>query len=469
MKRKIERSRPLYRTVTFDKSAVDDTARTVRLSISSDEPYLRRDFFGDDYYEILDHSPAGIKTDRLAAGTALLFNHNKSQHLGRNLSFENDGHKITVVSKFSRSANAEERFKDVLDGILVDASVGYQVLDAEELDKTIDGVPCYKVQWEVLEHSLVTVPADFSVGVGRSNTPAFINQRQKHMETPETETADINQRQENGRTAEQEKERIREIHAIGKRGAPADEIEKAIENNISANGFRKYVFENYYGKATPLNTPSNDGWAEGRRGGNRMGDPNSVGAQIVAHRQFQELLRGGKKTISFELPGISSIRSLGNSDFGGTIEHLGAPVFANQRLTIADLLTGGATSSGSVRYPRENSFTPGATTVGEADQKPEQAIDVSPVDMPARKVAAWVRMSQELLADAPAAQAYLNSRLTFAVLRKEEEQILFGDGLGNNMKGIFSTTGVQTQAKGADSAIDCLRKAFGNIGINSVF
>src|SRR5438876_5030072 len=100
MKRKIDTAQPFYRTIQFDRSAVNDTARTVTLSISSDVPYLRRDFFGNDYWEVLDHSPGGIKTDRLAAGTALLFNHDTSQHLGRNQSFVNDGHKLTVTSKF---------------------------------------------------------------------------------------------------------------------------------------------------------------------------------------------------------------------------------------------------------------------------------------------------------------------------------------------------------------------------------
>jgi len=202
-----------------------------------------------------------------------------------------------------------------------------------------------------------------------------------------------------------------------------------------------------------------------------IGGPSdrSIGAQIVARSEFQQLQRGGKKTVSFELPGISSIRSIGTGDFGGTVQHLGSPVFENQRLTIADLLAVGTTSSGTVRYPRENSFAPSATAVGESSQKPQQNFDVEPVDAPARKIAAWTRISSELLQDAPAASDYLTNRLSFAVLREEERQILFGDGTGSNLKGIFSNAGVQTQQKAGDTAPDAIRRAIGNVAINSDF
>lgn len=473
MKRTIKTEQPFYRTVQFDRSAVDDTARTVRLSISSDEPYLRRDFFGEPYYEVLDHSPAGVVTDRLKAGTALLFNHATSQHLGRNISFENDGHKCTVVSKVSRSPFAEEKWQDIKDQILVDASVGYQVLDAEELNKEIEGIPVYKIKWEVLEHSLVTIPADFSVGVGRSNTPAFINQTQQHMKTETPEIEDINQPQENKRTAEQEKERIREIQAIGKRAdVPANEIEKAIENNISSNAFRKYVFENYFGKSNPLNTPMH-GFT-----GNRMLDGNapSIAEQIVAHPEMRKMFEGGRKSVSFTIPGVRTFReALSRStnvtaDIGTTVQQLpSVQGVAYEILTVADLLADGAMNSGKIAYPREVSFTSQATTVPEAATKPEQDFHLIPDEASAKKIAAWTKISDELLQDSPAAASYINNRLGFAVLKAEDLQILRGDGLGSNMRGIHNTPLLQVQAKGGDIAPDAIRKAINLVDTNTDF
>lgn len=476
--RDIRTDKPFFRTVQFDRSAVDDTARTVRLSISSDEPYLRRDFFGEPYYEVLDHSLAGVVTDRLKAGTALLFNHATSQHLGRNISFENDGHKCTVVSKFSRSAFAEEKWQDVIDQILVDASVGYQVLDAEELDQEIEGIPVYKIKWEVLEHSLVTVPADFSVGVGRSNTQAFINQRQQHMKTETPEITDINQPQENNRTAEQEKERIREIHAIGKRAdVPANEIEKAIENNISSNAFRKHAFENYFGKPWPqvLDFPSGYGNGDLRSGNGN--NNRSIAAQIVGHSEARRMLEGGKKSISFVIEGVRTFREaliragiVTTGDAGTTVQQVpSVQGVAYEVLTVADLLADGTMNSGKIAYPREVSFTPAATTVQETGVKPGQDFDLEPAEAAAKKIAAFTKISDELLQDSPAAAAYINNRLGFAVLKAEDLQILRGDGLGSNMKGIHSTQDLQAQAKGADIAPDAIRKAINSVETNTDF
>ncbi len=75
-----------------------------------------------------------------------------------------------AVVRFGRSVKAEEIFQDVTDGIRSNVSVGYQVdemvLEKEEKDKP----STYRVtRWEPYEISLVSVPADINVGVGRSS------------------------------------------------------------------------------------------------------------------------------------------------------------------------------------------------------------------------------------------------------------------------------------------------------------
>jgi HK97 family phage major capsid protein len=452
MKRKIETSKPLYRETTFDKSAINNVDRTVRLSVSSDEPYLRRDFFGAEYYEILDHSSSGVDESRLKAGTPLLFGHDTNLHLGRNVSFENSGHKISVTAKFSRSSFAEEKWQDVLDGILVDSSIGYQITDVTELDRSIDGVPCYSMKWLPLEASLVCVPADVTVGINR-------NQR-THMETNTTQE----QKEEHKRTKTQERERIQEIQAIAKRAnnVPAAEVERAINEEISVNAFRKLVFDKYYGTAKPIHTPM-PGFT-----GNRMLDGNapSIAEQIVGHPEMRKTLEGGRKIVSFTLPGVRSFReALSRStnvtgDIGTTIQQLpGVQGVAYEVLTVADLLDSGTMDSGQINYPREGSFTSEATTVTETAAKPSQDFDLVPDLAFAKKIAAFCKISTELLQDSPAAAAYINNRLGFAVLKAEDLQILRGDGLGSNMRGIHSTPGLGVQMKGADIAPDAIRRA----------
>jgi HK97 family phage major capsid protein len=466
MKRKIEIKEPFYRTIPFDRSAANDTARTVRLSISSDVPYLRQDFFGEPYYEVLDHSPGGIVSDRLESGTALLFNHDTGQHLGRNIDFKNDGHKCTVVSKFSRSVFAEEKWQDVQDGILVDSSVGYAVIDVEELDQEIDGIPIYKMKWEPLEASLVTVPADFTVGVGRS--AELLSKRNKTMETQ------IENTEQNGRTATQERERIEEIRFMAnmptfKPLVTEAEVKGAIDGNVSKGAFQKMLVQRLAENCHPIQTPTPSTRLMGGE------ESRGISERILEHPEFRKILEGGRKTVSFTIPGVRSFREAltrinVTANVGTTVQQLpSVQGVAYEQLTVADLLAPGTTTSGKITYPRENSFSTDATTVPETGLKPEQAFDLVPDEASAKKIAAHTKISDELLQDSPAAADYINNRLGFAVLKQEDLQILRGDGLGSNMRGILSTPGVQTRPRGADTAPDAIRKAINDVDTSTDF
>lgn len=171
MKKSIKIPEQLFRTasVLLTKGAKEGDEGEMSMSISSDTPYLRYDWCADeDYYEVLDHSSGGVDEARLKAGLPILFNHNRDQHLGRATSFANDGHKITVSGiKWASGQFAQDKKKDALSGALPDTSVGYRIMDDGECIGAKDGVPIYKFKWALHEGSLVTIPADISVGVGR--------------------------------------------------------------------------------------------------------------------------------------------------------------------------------------------------------------------------------------------------------------------------------------------------------------
>jgi len=157
---KIKIPETLYRTATFERDSLDAEERTVSLSASSDEPYKR--FFGT---EILSHKSGAVRLGRLKTGGMLLFNHNRDQYLGRIQSAAVDGSRLNIVAKFSDSPFAVQMFKDVQNGILTNASIGYEIhkMDEDKETKTFTAT-----DWEPYECSLVTVPADTSVGVGRT-------------------------------------------------------------------------------------------------------------------------------------------------------------------------------------------------------------------------------------------------------------------------------------------------------------
>lgn len=169
MKNTLKIPAELRRSATMEKK--DDGS--FAMSISSDKKYLRTDWDGEQYYEMLSHDDGGIMDDRLKGGLPILFNHDRDAHLGRAASFavkdDGNGGKRCVVSNinWSESDFAQEKKKDAMNGSLPDTSVGYRVLDDGECIGAENGIPVYKFKWEPHEGSLVTVPADPSVGVGR--------------------------------------------------------------------------------------------------------------------------------------------------------------------------------------------------------------------------------------------------------------------------------------------------------------
>src|SRR5689334_4861495 len=110
----------LHRAATVE--SIDAEKRTVTFALTSEQPVER--WWGA---EILDHKPSSIRQDRLKRVIPLLFGHSTNNHIGRIESYGIKDGKLTVTARFGNSALAEEKFRDVQDGILVDASGGYIV------------------------------------------------------------------------------------------------------------------------------------------------------------------------------------------------------------------------------------------------------------------------------------------------------------------------------------------------------
>jgi len=144
-----------------------DAAKTFELSFSSEEPYER--WFG---MEILGHKADEVDMEWISSGNApLLLQHNHDQQIGVIESARLENGRGTAVVRFGRSALAQEIKQDVEDGIRTNVSVGYRVHEMQLVSEK-DGLESYRVtKWAPLENSIVSTPADQSVGVGRSDVP----------------------------------------------------------------------------------------------------------------------------------------------------------------------------------------------------------------------------------------------------------------------------------------------------------
>lgn len=147
--------------------------RTVELSFSSETPYQR--WFGP---EILDHADGCVNLKRLKEIGCVLFNHNRNTVIGKVVKAwtENGRGKATV--RFDEDEQSEVIYQKVKSGTLKGVSVGYTVDNWESVaagKKSVDGRfkgPCEVAKrWSPYEISIVSIPADDTVGVGREMEP----------------------------------------------------------------------------------------------------------------------------------------------------------------------------------------------------------------------------------------------------------------------------------------------------------
>ena len=180
----------VQRAFSVERRAVDEAARTATLAFASETPYER--FWG---VEILEVAAPSMRLGRLKTGANLLVDHDQRDVVGVVESVTVDADRVArAVVRFGRSARAEEVWRDVVDGIRRNVSVGYMIHKAQ-LVETVDGVETYRVtDWEPFEISLVSVPADASVGVGRSletvTVEVTVTSSEEDEEDPAAEAAE---------------------------------------------------------------------------------------------------------------------------------------------------------------------------------------------------------------------------------------------------------------------------------------
>ena len=136
-----------------------------------------------------------------------------------------------------------------------------------------------------------------------------------------------------------------------------------------------------------------------------------------------------------------------------------------RELTVLDLIPRLTTTSDTIQYVREDTFTNNAAMVAEASAttgtsgvKPESVLAYSTQTATVRTLAHWIPVTNRLLDDASAMRGIIDTRLLLGLDIKLEDQVLTGDGTGENFTGILQA-GIQTQALGSDNVIDAIFKA----------
>lgn len=482
---------PLHRRVLVRADMLNEEDRTIELSFSSDQPVER--YFGS---EILLHGEENVRLTRIRESGPLLFNHDPDRHIGRIKSVRVEGGKGVATVQFSNSALGREKLQDVKDGILREVSVGYVIHKATR-EETDAGSEVYRAtDWEPLEISMVTIPADTSVGVGRSSSSRFqvevtdtrnhqLNTIMSEENKPAPGTIDLAAEREKIRTEEraaasrQERERLGEIRKaaedVTRRGfsIPEGAEEKAVSEGWNRSQFELHCFKNQPEKSPKA--PADVDLGSMEREANR-------GKAFSIIRALASQLRG-RKLDGFEGEVVSEIEKrsgqsangvyipadalgygigrrdllAGDYDAGGSLVPTQLqpgiiPVLRNrpaaERLGV-QMLTG---LSGNVSIGRQTSAG-SVSWVGEAESTTESTQGTDLVIMTPHGVSGGTDVSKQfLLQSAVDGEAFVRNDLRQVLNLATDKAVLLGTGVDGQPKGLFyldtSNSGINTLSYG---------------------
>lgn len=237
--------------------SVNEDNRTIELSFSSEEPYRR--WFG---LEILDHNSESIDLSRLNTIGTLLFNHDVDKVIGKIERAWVENNRGKAIVKFDDDEESEKIYQKVKSGTLKATSVRYSVDVWEDVENgavSSDGRfqgPCsIAKRWIPSEISIVSVPADPTVGVGRS----FSEEDNGGINMPENNNVkDNSQRNDNEelqRKLEEERARVKEIRQMARSfNLEQKFLDDLIDNGTSIEDARKSILEELARNTTPVNT-----------------------------------------------------------------------------------------------------------------------------------------------------------------------------------------------------------------------
>lgn len=163
-----------FRAASFEirKAETEGAEPEIGMSVSSETPVLTYAEYNERWqrvYEVLDHGDGSIDMSRCADGLVIL-----DQHYGDQIGLMTvavDGRKLGGIVDFCTGARAQEIKQDAAKGLRRNVSVGYRVdASSYRAEGEKDGIPVVRaMSWMPYEASFVPVPADSSVGVGRSD------------------------------------------------------------------------------------------------------------------------------------------------------------------------------------------------------------------------------------------------------------------------------------------------------------
>lgn len=462
-------SQKLERNFSFLREEINEETRTVPLAFSSEAPVER--WFG---VEILDHSPESVELGRMQDGAAVLVGHNPNDHVGVVESVSVDGdRRCRAVVRFGRSARATEIFNDVIDGIRKHISVGYSILDARaEREGEKGELEVVRVtKWEPFEVSIVSIPADPSVGVGRSKNlnedktmpnPTEQNkqeEQEKNKETQQEQRKMPDVKVIENEAAKRERERVNAILETGKRHGQEELATQYIANGKSKGDFNQAILDQFAARSGDAQSVadldlSNKDKKEYSllRAVRAAASKDWKGAEFELECSLEIQDRVGKEARGFYVPFEVMSRTMNT----GTAAQGGAVVATNlQSGSFIDLLRAqtllgqlGATYMtglvGNVDIPKQTGAA-GFQWLAEDGNVTDSDLALASVPMSPKTVAGSVAMTRRsLLQSTPDMEMLVQNDLVAGAALAIDTAAFAGTGAANQPRGILNQTGIAT-------------------------
>lgn len=463
-----------------------------RISFSASSDIALRRFFGT---ETLDHSDDAVDLSVVRKGAApLLFNHDWDDPIGMVKTARLVDGRMQMEADFFDTARAREVQK-MVEGGLRNISIGYEITDLAETDEGF-----VATRWQPYESSIVSVPADPDVGIGRSRDevckPVRVKRALSQSADTATRSGGANMPEENTAPASTADDQNMQLPAgrieITRQGDDGDQFDP-----LAAERQRKKLIRQF-AKINNVSPEIEDHWIRSGATLDQVGDqilkiheergkqddaPAMLGMSKTEVRQYSlmKAIRAAqsnnwqkagleleahkammsrdnlqqKESGSFFVPMDVQARqpTYGRRDFNvagagslvGT-DHL-AGSFIELLRNKSVLMGSGATRltglRGNVSIPKMTSGATAHWLATETTPTPESQPAIGQLQLTPRNVAALTEISHQMLQQGdPSAEQLVLNDLAQTVALAADLGGLAGDGAGGAPTGVLNTVGV---------------------------
>ena len=447
-----------HRAMEMEFSPIDEETRTVKMALSSEEPVGRS--FGN---EVLDHSKESIDLSFLASGRApLLLDHDPEKQIGviKSVQLDEQSRRLRAEVRFGKGELAREAFSDVVDGIKANISVGYSI---GKMERDRDDKETYRAKsWKPVEASLVSIPADMTVGVGRSgkaeNKPVIkTSLKERNI------MSEVNIEAVKAEAQQAAQKNAAQIVELGARHNKSDMAREAIAQGRSIDEFRGELLESI-GSTTALESQDigmNEKEVQNfsmMRAIHALANPTDRRAQEAAAFEF-ECSRAAAEQYGTTAQGImlpaDVLRTWNKRDLNSADESelfsddFRGGDFIDALRNQSSVMSAGARMlgglSGDVKIPKKTAAAAASWIATEGGDASESEMTVGNVSLTPKTLGAFTDVTRQLLIQSSLdVESLIRDDLTKAMAIAIDKAGLEGTGSSGQPTGILNTTGVNT-------------------------